>query len=104
MNNILRLEGRQSYRILRATATGLIRSDYLLELLNRSRVGIKDPLSIIPSDLMKPDEVQNIYGVTKQKMHRWNRRRIPLPHFRINKHTVRYPKALLERWIEENSI
>ena len=41
VNERLRLAVRQSYRLVPATASGRIRSDGVLLLLNRARVGIR---------------------------------------------------------------
>jgi hypothetical protein len=104
INNILRLGPRQSYRTVSSTATGLIRSDVVLEFLNRSRVAIKDPLTCFPSDLIKPEEAETEYGITKRELRRWSsRKRNPTPHFRFNKYTIRYSKSLLQDWLMENS-
>ena len=104
VNGILRLAPRQSYRTVSGTASGLICSESLLELLNRSRVGIKEPLTCLPSDLIKPEEAELEYGITKRDLHKWYRRkRNPSPHFRLNKYTIRYSKSLLGEWLMENS-
>lgn len=104
VNGMLRLAPRQSYRLVRKTPSGRISSDVLLELLNRSRVGIQDPISCFPCDLIKPEEAIAEYGVTKSELRRWSRRkRNPSPHFRLNKYTIRYSKSLLGEWLMENS-
>ena len=104
INDMLRLAERQSYRLVPRTKSGRIRSDALLELLNRSRVGIAAPLSYLPNDLLKPEEVELKYGVTKRELRRWTRRkRNPSPHYRLNKFTLRYPEGLLGEWLKENS-
>lgn len=105
VNRALRLCPRQSYRIVHATATGRIRSDVLLALLNNSRVGIAEPISYIPSDLMTPSEAATAMGVSTRELRRWaNRKRRPSPHYRLNRITIRYPKMLLCKWIEEMSV
>lgn len=104
VNGMLRLAPRQSYRLVRQTPSGRISSDVLLELLNRCRVGIKEPFSSFPCDLMKPEEVESEYGITKSELRKWYRRkRNPSPHFRLNKYTIRYPKSLLVEWLKDNS-
>ena len=105
INNILRIAPRQSYRILRHTSTGRIRSDAVLDLLNNARVGIITPLSVLPFDLITPDEVERVYGVTKKELSRWGKRkRNAPPHFRLNKHTVRYSQSSFGKWLKDNSI
>lgn len=105
VNGILRLGNRQSYRTVKATPSGMIRSDVLLALLNRTRVGIDSPLSTLPSDLLTPQEAVLKYGVTECQLRRWSRRkRKPSPHYRINKYTIRYPQSLLGEWLKEHSI
>ena len=104
VNGMLRLAPRQSYRLVRQTQSGRISSDALLELLNRSRVGIKDAFTCFPSDLITPEEVIAEYGITKSELHKWYRRkRNPSPHFRLNKYTIRYSKSLLGEWLMKNS-
>lgn len=104
VNGILRLAPRQSYRLVRKTSSGRISSDVLLELLNRSRVGIKDAFSCFPSDIITPEEVTLKYGITKSELRKWYRRKLnPSPHFRLNKYTIRYPQSLLCEWLKENS-
>jgi hypothetical protein len=105
VNNLLRLGNRQSYRTVKATPSGMIRSDVLLALLNRTRVGIDSPLSTLPSDLLTPEEAESTYGVTQHQLRRWShRKRNPSPHYRLNKYTIRYPQTLLGEWLKEHSI
>lgn len=105
INQILRLCPRQSYRVIRATASGRIRSDIVLALLNSTRVGITEPIAYLPCDLLTIDEAQSAYGVTKNELRRWSRRkRQPAPHYQINRSTIRFPKELLGKWLKENSI
>ena len=105
----LRLNVRQSYRIVGSSRSGLISSDEVLRILNRSRRGIEDPFSFIPSDVVTADELLAIpeladSGITQQKLRAWTRRtrNVP-PHFRLNGHTIRYPRALFVKWLAQNS-
>ena len=108
VNERLRLAVRQSYRLVPATASGRIRSDGVLLLLNRARVGIRNALSTLPSDLLTPDETVARFagsGVTERDLRRWTRRsRNPAPHFRLNRSTVRFSAALLDAWLAETSV
>lgn len=104
VNDTLKLCERQSFRLVHATNSGRIRSDYLLNLLNNSRVGIPKPLTCLPSDLVKPEEAIAFYGLTKQELRRWSRRKYyPAPHYKFNKMTIRYPLGLLGEWLKEHS-
>lgn len=103
----LRLADRQSYRLVPATASGRIRSDNVLLLLNRSRVGIQEPLSYLPEDLLTPDEAVEFFagsGITLRDLRRWTRRKCRVaPHFRINRNTIRFSASMLNRWLAETS-
>lgn len=100
----LRLERRQSYRIIGASKSGRISSDAILELCNRSRRGIAAALTEIPSDILLPDEVCAETGVTQRELRAWSRRkRNVAPHFRLNGHTRRYPREIFIRWLKANS-
>lgn len=103
----LRLGLRQSYRIVGASYGERISSDDVLAVLNRSRRAIDNPLDCIPSDLMTPDETATRFSdseITTRELRAWVRRKrnVP-PHFRINKHTVRFSAALLDGWLAERS-
>ena len=52
----LRLNVRQSYRLIGSSRSGLISSDEVVRILNRSRRGIAEPFDYIPSDIATPDE------------------------------------------------
>lgn len=65
------------------------------------------PLDHIPSDLVTPEEAAmhlDGSGLTGHNLVVWTRRtkNIP-PHFRFNKHTVRFSMATLEDWLRERS-
>lgn len=99
------LKVRQSYRLVGSSRSGLISSDEVLRILNRSRRGIAEPYSYIPSDIAKPDELAaEIDGITTDRLRAWTRRtkNVP-PHFRLNGHTIRYPRALFVKWLADNS-
>lgn len=103
----LRLGYRQSFRVVGASYGERISSDDVLAVLNRSRRAIDNPLDHIPSDLMTPEETAAHYAeseITVRELKAWIHRikNIP-PHFRINKHTVRFSAALLDGWLAERS-
>lgn len=107
VNERLRLGFRQSYRLVPATPSGRIRSDNILLLLNRSRVGIHSAISELPSDLLTPEETAARFaqsGITLRDLRRWTRRaKNVAPHFRLNRNTIRFSEAMLDRWLSENS-
>ena len=105
----LRLGYRQSFRIVGASYGERISSADVLAVLNRSRRAIENPLDCIPSDLMTPEETAAHYAGSeistrelKAWIHRKNPENIP-PHFRVNKHTVRFSAALLDGWLASRS-
>lgn len=100
----LRLTTRQSYRIVGSSRSGLIASDEIVRLLNRARRGIADPLSDIPSDLVRPEDICARTGVTFRQLRAWTRRiRNVAPHFRLNGHTRRYSVSRFIQWLAINS-
>lgn len=101
----LRLNVRQSYRLIGSSRSGLISSDEVVRILNRSRRGIAEPFSYIPSDIATPDEILwEIDGIMPNQLRAWMRRtRNVCPHFRLNGHTRRIPKALFLKWLASNS-
>lgn len=107
VNERLRLADRQSYRLVPATPSGRIRSDNILSLLNRSRVGIAAPISALPCDILTPEETVVQFaesGITLDDLRRWtHRRRKVVPHFRLNRNTIRFSAAMLDRWLAETS-
>lgn len=101
----LKLKTRQSYRIVGSSRSGLISSDEVLRILNQSRRGIQEPFSFIPSDIATVEEIAaDIDGLTAGKLRAWTHRtkNIP-PHFRLNGHTIRYPRSLFIAWLAKNS-
>lgn len=110
VNKRLKLGLFQSYRIFPATPSKRIRSDAILSLLNRSRVGIGAAIDDIPGDgyLLTPEETVAYFaasGVTDADLRRWTRRtRNPAPHFRINRSVIRFSAPLLDRWLAETSV
>lgn len=108
VNERLRLAVRQSYRLVPATPSGRIRSDGVVALLSRARVGIDAPLTDIPHDLLTPAETVARFsesGVTLRDLRRWTRRRRNCaPHFRLNSHTIRFSAGCLDAWLAQNSL
>ena len=100
----LRINARQSYRLVGTSRSGLISSDEVVRLLNHTRCGIVQPFSFIPSDIVKPDELATEIHVKVSRLRTWTRRtrNVP-PHFRFNGHTIRYPHALFMAWLADNS-
>ena len=108
VNERLGISKTQSYRIVPATESGRIRSDSVLSLLNRARVGVSAALTVVPADLLTPEQTAARFadsGVTERDLRRWIRRtRNPAPHFRLNRNTVRFSAGLLEAWLAETSV
>ena len=108
VNERLKLAGRQSYRIVAPSYGQLIRSDDVLRLLNNSRRGIREPFMFIPSDLLTPDELaadpELAGAISAKKLKRWTHRikNVP-PHFHINNHVIRFPRAVFFRWLDERT-
>lgn len=104
VNKTLGLTRRQSYRLVHATSSGRIRSDAVLSILNRSRVGIDEPLTVLPDAILTPDEAAAHFLVSSAELRRWaKRKRRVAPHFQINRCILRFPSGLLGKWLKENS-
>ena len=101
----LRINEMSSYRIVGPSYTSLISSDAVLDILNSSRHGIREPIPCIPSDLRRPEEMAAELGtVPERKLMAWTRRvKNPCPHFRLNKQTTRFSARLLREWLDANS-
>ncbi len=103
----LRLSVRQSYRIVGSSYGERISSDAVVNVLNRARRAMPDPLDYIPSDLMTPEETVTRFAeseITKRELSAWTRRtKNVVPHFRLNSHTIRFSASRLERWLESRS-
>jgi len=100
----LRLNVRQSYRIVGSSRSGLIASDEIVRLLNSSRRGMDAPLTEIPSDIATPDELCSKTGVTERQLRAWSHRtKSVCPHFRLNGHTRRYSISRFVEWLTRNS-
>ena len=103
----LRLSMPQSKRIVGSSYGERISSDAVLDVLNRSRRAIEEPVREIPSDLMTPDETASHFAeseITTRELRAWIHRvkNVP-PHFRLNKHTVRFSARLLDGWLADRS-
>lgn len=111
VNDRLRLSVCQSYRIVGRSSNAYgarIQSDYIVELLNRSRCGHQPALTDLPSDIVTAEEMAEELKesqVSATDLIRWtNRRRNPLPHYRLNKHTRRFRRAEVIEWLMETSV
>ena len=108
VNERLGISLAQSYRLVPVTESGRIRSDSVLSLLNRARVGVRDALTAVPADLLTLEQTAARFaesGVTERDLRRWIRRtRNPAPHFRLNRNTVRFSAGLLEAWLASTSV
>ena len=101
----LRICQRASYRLVPPSYSSFISSSEVLDLLNASRRGIREPLPCIPSDLRRPEEMAAELGtIPERKLMAWTRRwKNPCPHFRLNKLTTRFSARLVREWLDENS-
>ncbi len=104
VNERLRLSPRQSYRIVSATASGMIRSDAVLALLNAARRSMSEPLASLP-DIGTAEEAAAGMGVSAAQVMRWTRRsRDAMPSLRLNRSTTRIPLALANAWLARQSL
>ena len=111
VNRRLAISLQQSYRIVGQGHYGArISSAWVVELLNKSRRGFPPDFILrgIPSDLMTEKETADAFAeshVTTHDLLNWtNRKRNPLPHFRLNSHARRFRREDVERWLRANSI
>ena len=108
VNSRLRFSLWQSYRFVPVTPSGRIRSDKVYELLNRSRRGMVKPVTCLPHDLVKLEEVAthlSHLNVTTEEVKRWIKRgRAMPPHFYITRNHILFSVSALENWIAENSL
>lgn len=100
----LRIGRRASYRLLPSSFDAFINSDELIDLLNSSRRGIREPISCVPSDLRRPEEMAaELETVPLKKLMAWTRRfKNPVPHFRPNKQVTRFSSRMVREWLDEN--
>jgi hypothetical protein len=110
VNDRLRLSVYQSYRIVGEPSHygARIRSDYVVEMLNRSRCAGEEMVMELPSDILTADEMAAELAesdISAKNLMNWsNRSRNPLPHYRLNKHTRRFRRASVMKWLESSSI
>ena len=111
VNRRLAISLQQSYRIVGQGHYGArISSAWVVELLNRARRGFPGDFVLrgIPSDLMTERETAEAFaesGVTTRDLVNWsNRRRNPLPHFRLNSHTRRFRREDVECWMASQAV
>lgn len=106
VNERLKLAKFQSYRIIPATPSGRISSDYIVDLLNRTGIGVPFRFGI-PSDILTTDELVARYaesGITSSNIRKWTkRRRKPLPHYRLSRYALRFSLEDVENWLKETS-
>ena len=107
VNDRLRLAKFQSYRIIPATPSGRISSEYIIELLNRTGVGVSFRLDV-PSDLLTPEELIALYAdshLTWKNLRKWmHRKRRPIPHYRLSRYAIRFSASDVESWLKETSV
>ena len=84
----LRMSHSASYRFFGAARR--LRSDYILDLLNRTRHGPQSVLVSIPHDLRTPAEMAALLSesnITEKMLKAWtHRQKNPPPFFRLNSH------------------
>lgn len=107
VNDRLKLAKFQSYRIIPATPSGRISSEYIVDLLNRTGVGAAY-LLCVPANLLTPEELVARYAdsnLTLKDIRRWmNRKRRPIPHYRLSRYAIRFPLNEVDKWLKENSV
>jgi len=102
----LHLSSSASYRIFGAAKR--IRSDYVLDLLNRTRHWPQEMLdTFVPDDLRTPAEIAALVadsGITERQLKTWTHRRInPPPFFRINSHRILFRESAFLDWLDAQS-
>lgn len=101
----LRMGLSQSYRIFGGSRR--IRSDYILDLLNRSRRGAQNILTDVPSDLKTPAELAEALagsGITERNIRAWMKReKNPPPFFRVNKQFRLFRLSAVLDWLDAQS-
>lgn len=101
----LRIAASTSYKILGAGR--FVRSDDILELLNRSRRGPQEVLTEIPSDLRTVREIASDLaesGITEKDIRAWSHRKMnPPPFFRINKQHRLFRLSAMLDWLDAQS-
>jgi len=101
----LRLSPRSSYRIFGASRR--IRSDYMIDLLNRTRRGTQELLEYLPSDLRTPEEMAELLtesNITAKMLKAWtHRQKNPPPFFRINSHFILFRESAMLDWLDAQS-
>ena len=105
----LRLSRWQSYQIVGSSYGPRISSDDVLAVLNRSRKGGIAPLTYpqFPHDLLTPEELSAELAesdISVRDLLNWTRRTKAVPpHYRLNKCTIRFPRATFMAWLDERS-
>lgn len=105
----LRLSRRQSYEIVGSSYGPRINSDDVLAVLNRSRKGGLAPLQYpqFPHDLLTPEELSaelSESDISVRELLNWTRRTKAVPpHYRLNKCTIRFPRASFMAWLDARS-
>ena len=101
----LRISLRTSYRIFGSGRR--IRSDYMIDLLNRTRRGTQELLDCLPSDLRTPAEMAKLLSesnISEKMLKVWaHRQRNPPPFFRLNSHTILFRESALLDWLDAQS-
>lgn len=85
-----------------------ISSDRVVEMLNRVRqnLAVIPAAEGVPSDLLTAEELAALpelaeSSIAAHEILAWSRRkRDPIPHYRLNSHTRRYPRKAALAWME----
>lgn len=105
----LRVSTWHSYQLVFSSYGKLVNTDSVVELLNNCSRGEGEPLLMIPSDLLTPDEMAaelQAAGneITAADLLRWTHRTKAVPpHFRLSAKTIRFSRSRLMAWLDERS-
>lgn len=103
----LKLSHWQSYQIVGASYGPRINSDDVLRLLNSASRALPEPLTWIPHDLLKPEELAGELAESDISVHElglWVRRTKNCPpHFRFTRRTIRFSRSLFMAWLDARS-
>lgn len=94
-----------SYRIFGSLPGGrnLLTDTSIVDLLNESRQGGQPFVSDLPSDFLTAEDIEEQFGIPTTQLKSWcvrRKRNIP-PHYRFNRHTVRFRLSTFTEWLEK---